>query len=292
MNKIDFSQIKTLNNDANKQINNYPGAAEFFSLNNIKKLEEPVSNTFNYRIKGDLNVLNQARSGRCWLFATLSMLRIKLIKKYKLNPNFKLSVNYLNFWSLLEKSNTFLYYIHKTKDKPLINRELEFIFDEAIYEGGNWNFSSQLITKYGIIPASLMPETSASKNSNKLLKILNMKLGSFAQEIRSNNALPIKSYLQQIYEILILFLGKPPLPYEKFLWDYENNESSDNENKSKIKENDESDSDEDSNNNGNIKHNKEINIIKKSNKTHKINKNNTHKNTSKNDTNNAIIQIT
>jgi len=66
------------------------------------RVETSVPKVFTHQLER-LPVTNQARSGRCWLFAGLNVLRPALIKKLKLS-NFEFSYNYLYFYDKLEKS--------------------------------------------------------------------------------------------------------------------------------------------------------------------------------------------
>ena len=64
--------------------------------NFIQKKNNKYTNIINKNIK----VSNQYKSGRCWLFSFLNLLRQPIIKKYKLSPQFELSQNYLFFAKL------------------------------------------------------------------------------------------------------------------------------------------------------------------------------------------------
>ena len=64
------------------------------------------NDVFNHKINTK-GVTNQKRSGRCWLFAALNIMRPVVIEKYKLDE-FEFSLNYLAFWDKLEKANFFL----------------------------------------------------------------------------------------------------------------------------------------------------------------------------------------
>ena len=50
---------------------------------------------------------NQKSSGRCWMFASLNTMRVKVMEKLNLET-FELSQNYPLFWDKLEKANYFL----------------------------------------------------------------------------------------------------------------------------------------------------------------------------------------
>ena len=49
----------------------------------------------------------QQKSGRCWLYAVLNILRERVSERCKLDK-FELSANYLSFYDKLEKANNFL----------------------------------------------------------------------------------------------------------------------------------------------------------------------------------------
>ncbi|WP_279384105.1 C1 family peptidase [Lentilactobacillus kisonensis] len=52
-------------------------------------------------------VADQKQSGRCWMFAALNTMRIRLMNELKVADDFELSQNYTNFWDKFEKSNYF-----------------------------------------------------------------------------------------------------------------------------------------------------------------------------------------
>lgn len=61
---------------------------------------------FNLRIPNEASkVTNQQSSGRCWLFATLNVMRLGVMDRYGLSGDFELSQSYLCFYDWLEKSN-------------------------------------------------------------------------------------------------------------------------------------------------------------------------------------------
>ena len=56
-----------------------------------------TDHTFSHQLD-DWAVTNQKRSGRCWLFAGLNLLRVGTMKKLGLK-GFEFSQNYLMFWA-------------------------------------------------------------------------------------------------------------------------------------------------------------------------------------------------
>ena len=60
-----------------------------------------IDHTFSHKVSGEMKATSQNRSGRCWGFAGLNLLRIYLGRKYKLK-NFEFSQNYFMFFDKLE----------------------------------------------------------------------------------------------------------------------------------------------------------------------------------------------
>ena len=102
---------------------------------------------FNNKIKTG-PVTNQQTSGRCWLFATLNVMRPELMKKHKLGK-LELSENYLAFWDKLEKANCFLEDIIETADRDPLDRDVQNILMEGFQDGGMWDYVTALTKKYG-----------------------------------------------------------------------------------------------------------------------------------------------
>ena len=105
---------------------------------------------FNNKIKTG-PVTNQQTSGRCWLFASLNVMRPDLMKKHKLGK-LELSENYLAFWDKLEKANCFLEDIIETADRDPLDRDVQNILTEGFQDGGMWDYVTALTKKYGAVP--------------------------------------------------------------------------------------------------------------------------------------------
>jgi bleomycin hydrolase len=174
-------------------------------------------------------ITDQKRSGRCWLFAGLNVLRPEVIQKYKLS-DFEFSQNYLFFWDKMEKANFFLESIIETADRDILDREIVLLLKRPIGDGGLWTYVVDLIVKYGVVPKDAMPETYSSRNSWTMNSFIARKLRENATEIRAmiDNGVAGSELrkrkvemLKVIYRMLVLNLGEPPT---KFTWRYENKE--------------------------------------------------------------------
>jgi len=202
------------------------------SNNDIKKLalnrenEGKVNHYFSNVVKTK-GITNQNKSGRCWLYTGLNTLRPMVNEKYQLNE-FEFSQTYNFFWDQLEKANLFYEAVMATAKKPMDDREVEWLFKNPIGDGGQWTTFSDNIQKYGLVPASAMPDTYQSKNTSMMSRLLRRKLREDGIKLRGvaqtmvNEKIKKEAkieYLSEVYRILVLCLGEPP---QSFTWQFEN----------------------------------------------------------------------
>ena len=171
------------------------------------------------RTKG---ITDQQSSGRCWLFTGLNVLRAKMIDKYDL-PGMEFSQNYLFFYDQLEKANLFLQGVIDTKDLPFEDRKVDWLFSNPLSDGGQFTGVSNLITKYGLVPAEAMPETYQANNTSQMATLLKLKLREQGLDLREAaakgaNAKKLQAMkvdqLKDIYRMLALCLGEPVKEFE------------------------------------------------------------------------------
>ncbi len=160
---------------------------------------------------------DQKSSGRCWLFSGLNVLRAKMIDKYDLG-NFTFSQNYVFFYDQLEKANLFLQGVIDTKDKSFDDREVDWLFSHPIGDGGQFTGVANLIMKYGVVPAEVMPETYCSNNTAQMRTQISNKLREFGLKLRDAKPKDCQqmktTMLQEIYRMLAICLGEPPTEFE------------------------------------------------------------------------------
>ncbi len=180
------------------------------------------------RTKG---ITDQKSSGRCWLFTGLNVLRAKMIDKYEL-PGMEFSQNYLFFYDQLEKANLFLQGVIDTKDLPFEDRKVDWLFSNPLSDGGQFTGVSNLIVKYGVVPADAMPETFQSDNTSQMATLLKLKLredGLALRDAAASGASAKKlqkmkvEQLSEIYRMLALCLGEPVKEFEWTRCDKDNN---------------------------------------------------------------------
>ena len=112
----------------------------------------------------DWKVTNQKKSGRCWLFAGLNLLRAGAAAKLGVK-DFEFSQNYVLFWDKFERANFFLEAIIDTADRDADDRTVAHLLSDPIGDGGQWNMFIAVVRKHGLVPKTAMPETESSSST-------------------------------------------------------------------------------------------------------------------------------
>ncbi len=197
------------------------------SSNSIKKLAlnrehvGEVDHLYKYRVNVS-GITHQKKSGRCWMFTSLNMLRPKAMDKFNIKE-FEFSTNYLYFWDILEKSNLFLEGVIESAGEKHESRLVTLLFKSPVSDGGVWNSFVNLAEKYGAVPKTAMPETASSENTGMMIKLLKRKLREQGLELRDMIAKGKKTdavrkrkveMLGVVYKMLAINLGEPPTEFE------------------------------------------------------------------------------
>ncbi len=180
---------------------------------------------FTHVIKDTGSITDQARSGRCWLFAGLNILRPGVIAKYKMK-NFKLSQAYDQFWDKLERANRTFELAIALRNEKLDSRKNHIILTNPIGDGGDWNYVVALVDRYGVVPENIMPDSYSAAHTTMMNTLLSSLLrkgilairreaakGASIKELRKTKVESLKN----VYKILVLCLGQPP---KTFKWRY------------------------------------------------------------------------
>lgn len=176
-----------------------------------------IDTHFSHRVRTK-GITDQHQSGRCWLFTGLNVLRAKMIDDLAL-PGMEFSQNYLFFYDQLEKCNLFLQAIIDTRHLPMEDRQVEWLFKNPLNDGGQFTGVSNLIMKYGVVPAEVMPENYQSNNTAQMSNLLKLKLREYGLKLREqrDRRAPIAlktEMLTELYSILARCLGVPPTEFE------------------------------------------------------------------------------
>ena len=136
------------------------------------------------------SITNQRSSGRCWMFSGFNVLRANFAAQCANDPEMKdfggleLSQNYLFFWDQLEKANLFLQGVIDCADKPMEDTRVRFFFKTPLGDGGTFCGVSDLVEKYGVVPAEVMPETFSAENTSKASQLIKSKLREQGLKLR------------------------------------------------------------------------------------------------------------
>ena len=200
---------KALRNALNStQINVLAASAE-----NIAMIDTHFSDEVKTKGRTD-----QKSSGRCWLFTGLNVLRSRMIEKHDLGA-FTFSQNYLFFYDQLEKANLFLQGIIDTRNLPMEDRKVDWLFSNPIGDGGQFTGVSNLVMKYGVVPSDVMPETLSANNTSQMRTQLVTKLREDGLRLRAAKPADTQKMkvemLKEVYRMLVLCLGVPPT---EFTW--------------------------------------------------------------------------
>jgi bleomycin hydrolase len=212
------------NTPHNRQMQNAVTVTPVDNLALNRAVVTSLENSFSCRLD-DWSVTNQKRSGRCWIFAGTNLLRVGAMKKMNLKE-FEFSQSYVFFWDKIERANYFLESIIDTADRPDGDRTVDFLLDNVLGDGGQWNMFVSVVKKHGLVPKTAMPESESSSNSPMMNNILKAKLREGAKRLRDmhGNGAGTEELrdakheiLTVIYRILSIHMGTPP---SRFVWQW------------------------------------------------------------------------
>ena len=194
---------------------------------NREKIQH-TSTAVSYRLD-DWKATSQKKSGRCWLFSSLNFLRSRARESLGVK-NFEFSQSYVFFWDKFERANWFLTDIIATSDEPVDGRLVQFLLGDVLGDGGQWDMAVSVYMKYGLVPKEVMPESEASTNSRPMnarlravLHIGALRLreaiaaGASAEEVDTQR----RKILADVWKILVVCLGEPPV---RFNWQWRDDE--------------------------------------------------------------------
>ena len=181
------------------------------------QVERAVTHDFSISLEQG-EITNQKRSGRCWMFAALNCMRFQVMKKLNLET-FELSQSYTLFYDKLEKANYFLESILDTLEETTDGRLIAHLLTAPLNDGGQWDMLCNIVSKYGLVPKTAMPESFSSSATQEMVSYMTEKLREFAcllrkgykagksmEELRKEK----EAMMETVYRMLCISLGKPP----------------------------------------------------------------------------------
>jgi bleomycin hydrolase len=187
-----------------------------------------IDTTVSHRLT-DRKVSDQKKSGRCWLFAGLNLLRTGTAARLGVK-DFEFSQNHLLFWDKMEKANHLLEAVLDTRDRDVDDRTVAHLLSTPAEDGGQWNMFVALVAKHGLVPLSAMPETESSSHTAPMNEVLSQVLRKGARDLRvlADGGADLQrlrehkeSTLEAVHRLLAIHLGTPP---QEFFWQWTDDE--------------------------------------------------------------------
>lgn len=209
------------NTSADKAIRNAIGGSDIRKLSLNQENQQGLDTDFSIKVESK-GITDQQSSGRCWLFTGLNVMRAKAIARYNL-PSLEFSQAYSFFWDQLEKSNLFLQGVIDTAKEPMSNQTVEWLFKHPLSDGGTFTGVADIVSKYGLVPKEVMPETYSSEHTSQMSSLIGLKLKEYGLELRESvqKGMDVKKIearktemLETVYRILVLNLGVPPTEFD------------------------------------------------------------------------------
>lgn len=197
------------------------------AVNKSHIVENPY--LFNHEITPSLLITNQKSSGRCWLFATMNLIRVMAHQTFeeKYNTvvdNMEFSQSYVFFWDKFHRYQMNLNYYLEILNEENSEEYLRTFFNDPMGDGGQWDMAKAVVKMYGIVPKEVFPDSFHAGNTRGMNHVLTNQLKNDCLELKnvspdSRNEL-VKSMIERVYRMLVSFLGNPPKPDETFGWTF------------------------------------------------------------------------
>ncbi|MDE6650475.1 MAG: C1 family peptidase [Muribaculaceae bacterium] len=209
-------------NAANRARHNAMNATGIEKLAYNEKVRNKFDDHFSHKVETK-GITDQKSSGRCWLFTGLNVLRAQAMAKHDLSK-LTFSQNYNFFFDQLEKANLFLQGVIDSSDLPMEDRQVEWLFQNPISDGGTFCGVADIVSKYGVVPTEVMAETEIANSTSAFRRHLATRLREDGLRLRQakekgadEKALEgLKTrQLGEVYRMLALALGEPPT---EFTW--------------------------------------------------------------------------
>ena len=178
---------------------------------------------FNNEVTGDFKITDQKSSGRCWLFATLNLLRFIAGQTWVNEMDTKdleFSQSYLFFWDKFERYHRNLRYFIDINNMDVDKKTQYFtnLCKDPLGDGGQWDMAKEVVKKYGVVPKKVYPDSFHAKNTGGMNMILTEQLKqdwvTLSKSDSSVHDTLIDSMMLRVYNMLVSYLGKPPSTFD------------------------------------------------------------------------------
>lgn len=211
-----------LANRANRVARNAVTSSNVFKAARNASVMRTYHDTYSVSIPKTGTVTNQRQSGRCWMFSAFNVMRHGTMRLLDVD-DFEFSQAFGMFYDKLEKANALLENVIALRDLPLDSREMAFVLEDGMGDGGYFPYAANIVRKWGMVPKSAMPESACSKNSSQMNRQLerlvrrdagilrNKALGGATPEELAQTK---REMLDGVYRLLAICLGEPPATFD------------------------------------------------------------------------------
>ena len=175
--------------------------------------EQPVNVpfAFNIELKPSLPATTQNRTGRCWLFSGLTMLR------YLSKTDDEFSYAYLFYHDKVQRYRQTLMTLAELPPDMRTHRYV--IYHEAMSDGGQWDLFASLVKRFGLVPRSAMPETYHSSSSKGMNRLANRMLRVHESRLMAVKDMDercklVDALTEEAAHVFADLLGTPPTTVE------------------------------------------------------------------------------
>lgn len=173
----------------------------------VRRLPVNADFKFSTELSREVPIASQGKTGRCWLFAGLTMLRY-MIK----DTETEFSYAYLYFHDKVNRYKQTLMTLMNLPDDA--ERHRMCIYQESMTDGGQWDLFAALVKKHGLIPLSAMPETFHATTSRSMVRFANHLLRYHVKTLRNapaeDRAEMMGLMVEEATELYRSMLGIPP----------------------------------------------------------------------------------
>nr|CAG8590966.1 12243_t:CDS:2 [Entrophospora candida] len=140
--------------------------------------------------------------------------------------NRKATIDNIHAFSDKIELEDFLENIISLAGEDVDSRLVQYLIQDPVSDGGQWDMIINLLEKYGVVPKSVFPESFSSSSSSHLNWIVTTKLREFAYKLRGlheagNSEVQLRKakigMMEEIYRIMAISLGEPP---KEFTWSF------------------------------------------------------------------------
>lgn len=207
---------------AERALRNAIQAGSISKLTAVPNNPKAQETWFSVEVK-NTGITDQQSSGRCWLFTGTNVLRQRAMKNLGIE-GFMFSHVYTFFYDQLEKSNLFLQGIIDTRKQPIDSQQVQWLMQNPLSDGGTYTGVADLVTKYGLVPKDVMPETTIANSTSEFNSHLKRKLREIAINLREKSEAgasvkQLEAYkveeMKTVYRMLVMAYGEP---VKEFTW--------------------------------------------------------------------------